>query len=107
MDADLAVRRRPYVLLLKRYSEVRVLKSSTTIAFGTECDPHVAFVECDIRVRVETRPLRRHESLGPRLGLKHARSTFGVETQPPRLTKDARSAFGLKRDPRIWHEAHV
>ena len=33
------------------------------------------------------------------------RSEIGM--RPMCLTKDARSAFGLKRDPRVWHEACV
>ena len=30
-----------------------------------------------------------------------------VRTRPLCLTKDARFVFGLRRDPRIWHEACV
>jgi len=33
------------ILMLKRDHEVRILKSSTTIVFGTERDPFVAFVK--------------------------------------------------------------
>jgi len=66
LDVDL-------VFWCKMLPEVRVLKSSTTIMFGTERDPRVAFVEVwhpsltwnaasmfvkgrEVRFRVETRP---------------------------------------------------
>ena len=45
LDTYLAVGREPCGLMLKRYPEVGVLKSSTTIAFGTERDPRVALVK--------------------------------------------------------------
>ena len=32
---------------------------------------------------------------------------LSFENATPGLTKDARSAFGLKRDPHVWHEACV
>ena len=40
-----------YVLILKRNSDVRVLKRSTTIAFSTERDPRVVLLmKCDVCV---------------------------------------------------------
>ena len=39
------------VLMLKRDPKVHVLKSSTTIVFGTECDPRVMMLmKYDVRV---------------------------------------------------------
>jgi len=35
------------------------------------------------------------------------RSASDVEMRLPCLIKDARSAFGLRRDPHVWHEARV
>jgi len=35
------------------------------------------------------------------------RSASDVEMRLPCLIKDASSAFGLRRDPRVWHEACV
>ena len=100
------------ILMLKRDPEVRVLKSSTTIAFGIERDPRILLLmksafEIGMRlwlrsafaigreVRVCSWTLNRLRSAS------ELKSASEVGMRSSHLTKDARSAFGLKCNSRL------
>jgi len=96
--------------MLKCDPESCVSKNNTTIAFGTEPNPRIVLL-MKSAFEVGTRLwLKSTFAVGT---LKRLRCMFelrfvsDVEMRLPCLIKDARSAFGLRRNPRVRHEACV